>query len=81
MRTTGPIQALKSKIKLIEAGSHAKLFVQLLHLEIKLASLTEQIVFHNVVMSDRCPKRSWNFGQRMKPATIDDQRRDIDDDC
>ena len=55
--------------------------MQFLDLEIKLTSLTEQIIFHDVEMCDRRPERAWDFSQRMEPATIDDQGCDVDDDC
>ncbi len=55
--------------------------MQLLDLKIKLTSLAEQVVFHDVEMRDGCPERAWDFSQRMKPATIDDQGCDVNDDC
>lgn len=45
--------------------------MQLLDLEIKLASLAKQIMLHNVEVSDRRPERPRYFRQGMKPATVD----------
>lgn len=76
MRTTGAASSINyGGIKLARAVSHTVLLMHLLYLEIKLASLAEQIRFYNVEMCHGYPKKlTWDFSQRVKPATMGDKR-------